>query len=224
MTNFDRDHRRKVAEDLEKLSQEEVIEKIRENNDWSIEGQFECTIEVEFSDFASKSSIRQWLISSGVQATHTSEILLDKEEKVKMYEMRLIPWHGVAVRLDQVGSEGTASCFLPFEYGTGIPVDINGFFELAENRRSLSLQGDVMNKAKVKEEWNQALLRDIARRYANLLLGLIEEKRSPQFIYSAFPSLETVSTDYRVIAEQAYRALIQERVSNFLSMLITVRI
>lgn len=69
--------------------------------------------------------------------------------------MRLVPWAGVAARLATTaspptdsaaaGSEGegeggnspprgAAYCFLPLPVNTGLPVHVNGYFELSSNR------------------------------------------------------------------------------------------
>lgn len=71
-------------------------------------------------------------------------------EKAKF--MKFVPWAGVAARLsttaaavaspvDGEGSEplppaprGAAYCFLPLPVQTGLPVHVNGYFELSSNR------------------------------------------------------------------------------------------
>lgn len=70
-------------------------------------------------------------------------------EKAKF--MKFVPWAGVAARLsttevaspvDGEASEsplppaprGAAYCFLPLPVQTGLPVHVNGYFELSSNR------------------------------------------------------------------------------------------
>lgn len=59
--------------------------------------------------------------------------------------MRLVPWAGVAARLSTTedvtqGTGGATSpcgaayCFLPLPVKTGLPVHVNGYFELSSNR------------------------------------------------------------------------------------------
>lgn len=71
-----------------------------------------------------------------------------KSEKAKF--MKFVPWAGVAARLsttavasavDGDGSKslppaprGAAYCFLPLPVQTGLPVHVNGYFELSSNR------------------------------------------------------------------------------------------
>lgn len=76
--------------------------------------------------------------------------------------MRLIPWAGVAARLSTTappeltadgdgdgtidGKErpslvrGAAYCFLPLPVVTGLPIHVNGYFELSSNRRVNKVQ------------------------------------------------------------------------------------
>lgn len=58
--------------------------------------------------------------------------------------LRLVPWGGVAARISSTAScssteyaSGLAYCFLPLPVQTGLPVMVNGFFELSSNRRDV---------------------------------------------------------------------------------------
>ena len=57
--------------------------------------------------------------------------------------LRLIPWGGLAACVSERRAninglrEGLAYCFLPLPVQTGLPVMINGFFELSSNRRDV---------------------------------------------------------------------------------------
>ena len=55
--------------------------------------------------------------------------------------MKLVPWSGVASRLptdtSQKSPVGSAYCFLPLPVKTGLPVHVNGYFELSSNRRDV---------------------------------------------------------------------------------------
>lgn len=68
----------------------------------------------------------------------------------KAQHMRLVPWAGVAARLSTSAAaspdrgdgenvtpppRGAAYCFLPLPVITGLPVHVNGYFELSSNRR-----------------------------------------------------------------------------------------
>ena len=57
--------------------------------------------------------------------------------------LRLVPWGGVAACIGHSGEStlttrtGLAYCFLPLPVHTGLPIMVNGFFELSSNRRDI---------------------------------------------------------------------------------------
>ena len=52
--------------------------------------------------------------------------------------MHLTPWAGVAALTSAERTlDGQAYCFLPLPAFTGMPVHVNGFFELSNNRRDI---------------------------------------------------------------------------------------
>ncbi len=59
------------------------------------------------------------------------------------FAVPLVPWGAVAADVTPgAGGEGTrdpcrAFCFLPLPALTGLPVHVNGFFELSSNRRDI---------------------------------------------------------------------------------------
>lgn len=64
-------------------------------------------------------------------------------ESEKAAHMKLVPWAGVATRLSTTSvvegrqpppPRGAAYCFLPLPVNTGLPVHVNGYFELSSNR------------------------------------------------------------------------------------------
>lgn len=65
-------------------------------------------------------------------------------ESEQARHMRLVPWAGVAARLSSTAESrdgnplaapsGAAYCFLPLPVNTGLPVHVNGYFELSSNR------------------------------------------------------------------------------------------
>ena len=63
--------------------------------------------------------------------------------------LRLVPWAGVACLLQRdqgapaLPVRGRAFCFLPLPAETGLPVHVNGYFELSSNRRDI-WRGDDM--------------------------------------------------------------------------------
>jgi hypothetical protein len=114
--------------------------------------------------------------------------------------LRLIPWGGVASCIscpfshpsscssssssalsngtNSNGAEklGLAYCFLPLPILTGLPVMVNGFFELSSNRRDIwqsgqAAGGEMTGDGRTRAEWNLSLMRDvIAPSYVRLLV------------------------------------------------------
>eukprot|EP00850_Spirogloea_muscicola_P025588 SM003593S13375 [mRNA] locus=s3593:194:1103:+ [translate_table: standard] len=72
---------------------------------------------------------------------------------------------------DSGGREaGRAFCFLPLPVATGLPVHVNGCFELSSNRRDVWHGGDMDRAGRLRSDWNRCLLEDVvAPAYAALL-------------------------------------------------------
>lgn len=65
---------------------------------------------------------------------------------------------------------GQAFCFLPLPVDSGLPVLINGYFELSSNRRDIWQGSDMSGEGALRSAWNQALLQDVvAPLYAQLV-------------------------------------------------------
>lgn len=80
-----------------------------------------------------------WLVANQMGGGGTQAMAQRPDVK----HMRLVPWGGVAARLEAEGEGshepdgGHAYCFLPLPTHTHMPVSVNGFFELSSNRREL---------------------------------------------------------------------------------------
>ncbi|KAJ1463330.1 hypothetical protein M885DRAFT_610341 [Pelagophyceae sp. CCMP2097] len=76
--------------------------------------------------------------------------------------------HGVVV--DAKDHVCHAFCFLPLPAKTGLPLDVNGHFELSSNRRDVWYGDDMAGDGRRRSEWNTHLLQDVvAMAYARLL-------------------------------------------------------
>jgi sacsin len=148
-------------------------------------------------------SSERWLICSslgGSEGCDANRMCSDPENK----RLRLVPWAGCAAVLPSAsnpstalvagggpgsGRRGRAHCFLPLPQETGLPVQVNGYFELSSNRRDIWLGDDMAGEGAVRHEWNVALLRDVvAPTYARLLLRVIAECHADRdFVYSLWP-------------------------------------
>ncbi|DBA01824.1 TPA: LOW QUALITY PROTEIN: hypothetical protein N0F65_002940 [Lagenidium giganteum] len=104
--------------------------------------------------------------------------------------LKLIPWVGVAARVDGTKLEGRAFCFLPLPVRVGLPVHVNGYFELSSNRRDIWHGDDMAGEGKLRSEWNTCLLSDAI---APAFLALLLEARQicetdVDLYYSLFPT------------------------------------
>ncbi|ETW06282.1 hypothetical protein, variant [Aphanomyces invadans] len=101
--------------------------------------------------------------------------------------LRLIPYGGVAARLD-AAVPGRAFCFLPLPVETGLPVHINGYFELSSNRRDIWTGDGLSGDGLLRAQWNDALLKDvIAPCYARAIATIRHE--SPYLFPSHVPAI-----------------------------------
>ena len=84
--------------------------------------------------------------------------------------LRLVPWAGVAALLQRDGEvahsvRGRAFCFLPLPAETGLPVHVNGYFELSSNRRDIWRGDDLAGEGRTRAQWNKALLQGVSLVY-----------------------------------------------------------
>lgn len=78
-----------------------------------------------------------WLVSCALGGKRPLQMALEKNNR------GLVPWAGVAAPLLPTHPEdaplpeltGRAFCFLPLPVSVGLPVHVNGYFELSSNRR-----------------------------------------------------------------------------------------
>eukprot|EP00854_Cymbomonas_tetramitiformis_P005341 gene5341-6484_t len=93
-----------------------------------------------------------------------------------------VPWTGGA-------SEATgAFCFLPLPVLTGLPVHVNGYFELSSNRRDIWYGKDMAGGGRLRSDWNQCLLEDVvAGAYARLLTEAAQRLGPSPEYYALWP-------------------------------------
>ena len=120
--------------------------------------------------------------------------------------LRLVPWAGVAALVGSTRQSdaiihalsGAAYCFLSLPVSTGLPVHVNGFFELSSNRRDVWQAGaDMTGDGRTRAEWNAALMRStIAPSYLRLLRKLKQRLGYSVQYQSAWPTLEGVGAPW----------------------------
>ncbi|XP_057820319.2 uncharacterized protein LOC131033191 isoform X2 [Cryptomeria japonica] len=152
------------------------------------------------SDTTEKSDL--WIVSECLGGGHAKVKSLSPENR----ERSFIPWAGVAAKLHtglekevkgeatlaDNALEGRAFCFLPLPVNTGLPVHINGYFELSSNRRDIWFGDDMAGGGKLRSDWNRCLLEDAAApAYARLLANVASEIGPCSTYYSFWPTATT---------------------------------
>jgi len=135
-----------------------------------------------------------------------------------MYESqeKVLPWAGAAARINAVSTEenpqpvgGKVYCFLPLPLESGLPVHINGFFNLNSSRDNLSSDSGQTGKDRPRAIWNQLLAQHVlSHAYANLIVDLVQDigRYQPEEFYKLWPiSKITVSK----ALEELHRFVIQ---------------
>ncbi|KAJ9457915.1 hypothetical protein DIPPA_17918, partial [Diplonema papillatum] len=123
--------------------------------------------------------MKKWLVC---QTTGEGTALRVMEHPlVKKLGMKLLPWGGVACPVEgeekeEGGLSGRAFCFLPMPVETGLPLHVNGYFELPSDRRGIFWSpDDAVGEAHLRRDWNRALLVDnVAASYVACLTALKE--------------------------------------------------
>ncbi|KXZ55127.1 hypothetical protein GPECTOR_3g279 [Gonium pectorale] len=106
------------------------------------------------------------------------------EQLSRHFGVPLVPWGAVAADVTApprsgadgggggvaAAEEGRAFCFLPLPARTGLPVHVNGYFELSSNRRDIWYGEDMAGSGARRAQWNMLLLeRVLAPAYAAAL-------------------------------------------------------
>jgi sacsin len=124
-------------------------------------------------DGASSSATETYVISQAHGGGRSASLA---SSAATQYGMRLVPWAAVAARVptgDDAAptlEEGIAFCTLPLPVRTSLPVHVNAYFELSSNRRDIWFGDDMSGAGKMRSDWNECLLTDVAGpAYARLL-------------------------------------------------------
>src|SRR5262249_53315003 len=110
-------------------------------------------------------------------------------------DVKAVPLGGAAARLEpaeEAPLRGKVYCSLPLPIDTGLPVHLNGFFDLDSSRHSLTGEAGLTGGAKVRARWNQLLVEHVvALAYAHLIDKLVEDQGGdvPDRYYAAWPDV-----------------------------------
>eukprot|EP01105_Mastigella_eilhardi_P027626 TRINITY_DN862_c0_g2_i1.p1 TRINITY_DN862_c0_g2~~TRINITY_DN862_c0_g2_i1.p1 ORF type:complete len:4609 (-),score=1093.39 TRINITY_DN862_c0_g2_i1:88-13881(-) len=100
-----------------------------------------------------------WLVCSSMAMGRTLSLCADP--RAHNLSMKLIPWGGACVNLTEPEANCFAYCTLPMPVRTGLPVHVNGFFELSANRRDIWYNEEDSGDPVIKSLWNRTLIEDI---------------------------------------------------------------
>ncbi|KAJ0963928.1 hypothetical protein J5N97_029050 [Dioscorea zingiberensis] len=146
-------------------------------------------------------------------APASSQIGVFATAAAKQYDLQLLPWASVAACIsdnlteDDVLKQGQAFCFLPLPVRTGLSVQVNGFFEVSSNRRSIWYGTDMDRGGKLRSDWNRLLLEDIlAPIFNELLLGVRNILGPTKLYYSLWPN-GSFEEPWSILVEQIYRII-----------------
>ncbi|CAI5741174.1 unnamed protein product [Peronospora destructor] len=124
------------------------------------------TLEAD-KEYLMDETIEKYLVCNQIGGGKAREMACAAENE----SLKLIPWVGIAARIDGMPIDGRAFCFLPLPVRVGLPVHINGYFELSSNRRDIWIGDDMSGDGKLRSEWNASLLVDaVAPAYLSFLL------------------------------------------------------
>ena len=117
----------------------------------------------------------EWRVVAGGGGGQSAADALAARPDLK--HLSLVVHAGVAARVRGRGGDSAvqgAYCFLPLPVRTGLPVAVNGFFDLSINRRELWWDAaDMGGEGAARAAWNRALLESVAAvAYARLLTCL----------------------------------------------------
>eukprot|EP00760_Papus_ankaliazontas_P023402 PhM_4_TR2050/c0_g1_i1/m.57990/K17592/SACS; sacsin len=154
---------------------------------------------------SSTSSSSSWLICNGLGRGQSRDIAV-RSKPSNDNSLRLVPSGGVALRVD-AAIAGRVYCFLPLPTETGLPLHINGFFELSADRRTIWHGSDLQGQGEQRAQWNLAVLSDVV---AECYLLLALQHRVEDDPYRYFPTAHLphpwnalVSSFYRGVVDLA---------------------
>ena len=153
--------------------------------------------------------VQRWAVSASVGGAESRVGKMASDPS--NFHLRLVPWVGVAALVAVDGTTvapctGRAFCFLPLPAETGLPVHVNGYFELSSNRRDIWHGDDMAGEGRIRAEWNKALLEDVvAPTYARMLQRLSKktEEGRLEWYHSLWPS-DKVAEPWASLARRVY--------------------
>ncbi len=159
-----------------------------------------------------------WRVVSIIGSDSKGEVA-EAIAQMQAQKEKSVPWAGAAARISISTNDGNlkpitgkAYCFLPTPIETGLPIHINGFFALDDERKNLiSQSNEDTSTAKVKPRWNQVLVRHVLSvACANLIADLVGDigESNTEYFYQLWPVNTNNNTNNKVL-EELPRAVLQ---------------
>ncbi|OQS05175.1 hypothetical protein THRCLA_02648, partial [Thraustotheca clavata] len=147
---------------------------------------------------SSETKVEKYLITNALGVGKAKDLALSSTQ------LKLIPYVGVAARLDtEPKGDGRAFCFLPLPVRVGMPVHINGYFELSSNRRDIWHGDDMTGEGRKRSDWNNCLLTDVVAPAYLAMLQEAQQHVSKEHYMALFPSVLPPSP-WNVVVESFY--------------------
>ncbi|CAB3987754.1 Hypothetical predicted protein [Paramuricea clavata] len=196
---------------------QELIQDITMEWDFAVKTTF-YRLEMEKECPGKPSEKKEWFLANQVGANEMKLVELARD-------LKLLPWIGIALPVDannNMSSLGRIFCFLPLppDCRTGLPVQVNGYFGLTDNRRALKWPGpDCQNDDTA--QWNQLLLEKVGSQvYANLIVNMVRECSSnllppeslAKLVYSALPVHSNVRQDWKCILQPFFKTVLAREI------------
>ena len=178
-------------------------------------------------DGGSQTDVRRMLVSEMYGGADVSVELQTLQQDPKL---GLLPLVGAAMELKHTAEEGNPEpklggqvfCFLPLaveqKSSTGLPVHVNGYFAVGQNRRHLRWPSTGQSISSDRSlQWNRCLLSQLVPLcYVDLVLAAIHCSQSSsamlsvQDVYEAVPDLEKVDQKWSVILQPVFVRLFEQ--------------
>ena len=197
---------------------QELIQGITVEWDFAVKTTF-YRLEIEKVCPGKPSEKNEWFLANQVGTNERKLVELAQN-------LKLLPWIGIASPVDannNMSSLGRIFCFLPLppdgDCRTGLPVQVNGYFGLTDNRRALKWPGpDCQNDETA--QWNKLLLEKVGSQvYANLIISMIRNCSAnipsallAKLVYSVFPVHSNVRQDWECILQPFFKTVLANKI------------
>ncbi|XP_055959223.1 sacsin [Patella vulgata] len=179
-----------------------------------------------FNWLKKETSEDEWLVINHYHGGHVSAEL---KELVEDDDWPYSPYVSIAACLSKPITKGHVFCFLPLPLEgqslTGLPVHVNGFFALSQDRHHVRWNTSEQDRNNSHTEksilWNQYLVKEILPQvYTNLILQLIDDEKirslpltssersqRADVVYRTLPNSKTVTENWKNLIDPIFQKL-----------------